>query len=145
MSWHVPPEVDAPSLRRRGVPQRPQRETKLSHPGVLDDANLHFPAGVPLGAGLAKVADLCVVLDAGRVGAEDEPVLQIVERIEHHLKRVLLIQIRVASRIGRHNLRRIAIVQHHPYVHRIVVIYDAYFCLLGGRPFPRTDPPERSR
>src|ERR1700704_4368845 len=60
-------------------------------------------------AGLPFAGDLTVVLDAERVGAKDERVLVVVERIEDHDDRIDVGQRRVTARLADDDLVGLAI------------------------------------
>ena len=115
----VTKEVDAPGLGRRAVTQCPKRDAELGGPGRFGHPGRHVPAAVPTGLLVALEADLRVVLHAGGVGAEHEPVLLVLECVEDHLERVHVAQIGVAARVGGHDLRRIGVEQRHANVDRL--------------------------
>ena len=144
MPLDVPEEVHAPRLRRRPVAQRAQRNPELGRPAGLGDARLDFPAAVPARRGIALVADLRVVLDPGGVGAEDEAVLLIAVRVEDDLERIHLAETGVAARVGRHDLRRIAVVHQRAHIDRLVVVDDADFGALPRPAALRAAPPARN-
>ena len=133
------------------IAQRAERNRELRGPAVLGDLRAHRPrrvpvdvearagaAGLPLAeakpaAALPFVGDLAVVLDAGRVGAEHEPVLPIAIRVEDHLEAVGVVQRRVAARIGDDDARRIGVVEHRADVERVRREHDPHFRSLRRR------------
>ena len=95
-------------------------------------------AGLPLAdaqpaAALPFVGDLAVVLDAGRVGAEHEPVLAIAIGVDDHLEAVGVVHRRVAARVGDDDARRIAVVHHRADVERVGGEDDPHFGSLRRR------------
>ncbi len=91
---NVAQHVDAPdALVTRAVPQRLEGNAEFSFPALLRDAGADGPVGIPVEiesppvtlAVLPLSRHLAVVLDPKRVGAEDEPVLPIIEGVEEDL------------------------------------------------------------
>ena len=70
---------------------------------------------------------------AVRVGAEHEPVLLIVERVEDHAEAVAVVQRRVAPRLRRDDRRRRPVVADHADVQRVLGEPDAHLGALGRR------------
>ena len=92
--------VQAPSQLRLKPPTRTRRTAAAPPPR---------PA-----AALPFVGHLAVVLDAGRVGAEDEAVLAVAVGVEDHPEAVGVVERRVAARVGHDDARRVAVVQTTP-------------------------------
>ena len=124
-------EIDAPHLvRGRRVTQGLERDGELGHPAELRGLGAHFPRAVPVevesaprsrllvagqtAAALAFIGDLSVVLHTRGVGAEDEPVLDVLEGVEDHPEAVRVVERAVAPRVRDDDLRRIAVVAHDP-------------------------------
>ena len=143
-------KVDAPGLiGRGGIPQRAERNGKLRLPPFLRDLRAHRPCAVPVdvepGAGAARlhaakaqpatalafVGDLAVVLDAGGVGAEHEPVLAIAVGVDDHLEAVGVVQRRITPRVGDDDAVWIRIEQLHADVQRVGREDHAHFRPLG--------------
>src|SRR5688572_18762607 len=93
-------KVQTPHLRRRSVTESTQRDAELRGPPDLAGVGLDLPTAVPARAGAALVADLGIVLHAGRVGAEDESVLAVAVGVEDHSERIHLVQAGVTARVG---------------------------------------------
>jgi hypothetical protein len=94
------------------VPQRFERDGELRLPSALGGLRADSPVGVPVQVEAAAVAlsrlafasDLRVELDAERVGAEDECVLTIVERVEQDLNRIGVVEVGVAAALAHDDL-----------------------------------------
>ena len=145
-------KVDAPGLvGGRWIAQRAERNRELRRPSLLGDLAAHGPRAVPVdvetrtgtgrlhlaeakpAAALPFVGHLTVVLDAGRVGAEHEPVLAIAVGVEDHLEAVGVVHRRVPSRIRHDDAARVRVVEHHADVERVGGEDHADLGLLGRR------------
>ena len=145
-------EVDAPRLiGARGIPQRAERDRELGGPALIGGLRAHLPRRVPVDvessaaaarlhlaaalttAALAFVGDLGVVLDAGRIGAEHEPVLTIAIGVHDHLEAVGVVQRRIAARVRHDDAGRIAVVHDRTDIERVVGEDHADLGPLGHR------------
>ena len=154
--WEVAQEVHAPALGRRSIAEGAERDSELGDPTDVCDADPHVPVRVPVRVGpsartplriaterrppppttaapaLTLVSDLGVVLRAGWVGTEHEPVLSIQVGIEDHLKRVGVTQVGIPARVGHEELVRPAVVVDHPDIDEVVVVEDPDLGVLAG-------------
>ena len=148
----VPLEVHAPDLIGAArEAQRPERDRELRRPAGAVDGRAHFPRRVPVqveagararhlrlarpeaAAALALIRDLTVVLDAGRVRAEDEPVEAVAVRVEDHPEAVGVVERRVAPRVRHDDRVGLAVVAHHPDVERVGGVDDPHLRPLRRR------------
>ena len=124
-------DVEPPNQILAGpIAQRAKRDLHLRFPAAHGHLGAHAPHGVPIEVGsrrsaalrsaaasspaarsagrtaaavLSRLADLCVVLDPRRRGAEDERVLPVVKRVEQDLDRVGVEQLAVPAVLRQHN------------------------------------------
>ena len=130
-------EVDAPGLgASAGVAQGSERDGELRAPAEVAREGAHLPGAVPVAVeavALPVAADLAVVLDAGRVGAEDEAVLAVVVRVQHQLEAVGLVQGRVAAALRHDDAARLEVVADDTHVERVRAVAHTHLGALRGR------------
>ena len=81
--------------------------------------------GAAAAAILTRLRDLCVVLDAGRSGAEYEGVLPVVEGVEQDLNRVGILHLAVAAVLRHDRILRLGIQAADADVEVPVVVGEA--------------------
>ena len=159
-------DVEAPGAVASGrVAQRLERYRDLGFPTALRDGALDAPIAVPVQvqrsnrpalraararrargdrARLAFARHLAVVLDAERVGPEDERVLIVVEGVEHHDDGVGLREVGVAPALADDDLARFGVEADHADVEVRLVEQHAHFgAFARRRPFNRIGLRER--
>ena len=155
----VPLEVHAPGLHLGArIAEGPERNGDLGRPPDVGHVGDHLPGAVPVeveapagaallpavagapaaaaaepAAALPLVGELPVVLDAGRVGAEDEPVLPVQVGVENDLEAVGLVQRRVAPAVRHDDRAGVRGVADNPEVDGVGVVHDADLGAFRGR------------
>ena len=90
-----------------------------------------LPDGPRYARRLALPHHLAVVLDAERIGAEDERVLPVVERVEEDLDRVGLVEFGVAAALADDNLVGLRVVADDADIQRAAVDQESDLGALG--------------